>query len=46
MRQIRSATAGNLVPMPPGSFRPHRHLRVTPGTGALIAWRVKGIPGA
>ena len=26
MRQIRSATASNFVPMPPGRFHPHRHL--------------------
>ena len=30
MRQFRSATASNFVPMPPGRFHPHRHLRVTP----------------
>ena len=34
MRQIRSATASNFVPMPPGRSRPHRHLRVTPRHGS------------
>src|SRR6266568_5484406 len=34
MRQIRSATASNFVPMPPGRFHPHRHLRVTPRHGS------------
>ncbi len=34
MRQIRSATASNFVPMPPGRFHPHRHLRVPPRHGS------------
>lgn len=44
MRQIRSATASNFVPMPPGRFHPHRHLRVTPrhGSGLTGDWT----PGA
>jgi hypothetical protein len=47
MRQIRSATASNFVPMPPGRFHPHRHLRVTPrhGSGLTGDWTLDaGLP--
>jgi hypothetical protein len=47
MRQIRSATASNFVPGPPGRFHPHRHRRVPPrhGSGLTGDWTLDaGLP--
>jgi hypothetical protein len=47
MRQIRSATASNFVPGPPGRSRPHRHRRVPPrhGSGLTGDWTLDaGLP--